>query len=211
MISTMFGGLSRRGLYLITPDLVDTAVLVARLRVALGGRPALVQYRNKVLQGDAATEQAAQVVALCREAGVQCVVNDCVERALAVDADGVHLGRHDGDLSGVRRRIGSGRMLGVSCYDDFGRAEDAVAVGADYVAFGAMFPSRTKPDAVAAPVPLLTRARELGVAVAAIGGITLDNAAPLVDAGADLLAVISDVFEATDPAARAAGYRALYD
>ncbi|HRP74803.1 MAG TPA: thiamine phosphate synthase [Rhodocyclaceae bacterium] len=201
-----------RGLYLITPDCADSGRLLALIEAAVAGGPALLQYRNKLARTEAQRRrEASQIAQLCRAAGVGLIVNDSVALALDVDADGVHIGREDGDPVSVRRTLGPDRLLGVSCYDDWSRACAAVAAGADYVAFGAMFPSRTKPAAVRAPIELVRRARsELGVAVATIGGITLDNASELVDAGADLVAVISDVFDAPDPAARATAYRMLF-
>lgn len=200
-----------RGLYLITPDDADDSRLYARVRAALAGGAALLQYRNKALAGARQQAQAAAVLALCRAAGVPMVVNDSVELAHAIGADGVHLGRDDGDVAGARERLGAAAIIGVSCYDEWWRAEAGARAGADYVAFGAMFDSPTKPAAVRAPLALLQRARdELGVAVAAIGGITVANAAALLDAGADLLAVISDVFGAADASARAAAYGALF-
>lgn len=201
-----------RGLYLVTPDCRDTGELLARLQDALSGHPAVVQYRNKLAGGEVRREQAAAAAALAHAAGALFIVNDSVELALDVGADGVHLGREDGDIAAARAAIGPGRILGVSCYDEWARAEEAVAAGADYVAFGAMFSSTVKPEAVQAPLELVRRAKaELNVPVCCIGGITLDNAPELVAAGADLLAVISDVFKAPDPAARAAAIQALYD
>lgn len=200
-----------RGLYLVTPDEVDTARLLARVRQVLAVRPALLQYRNKCLDAAGRRAQATAVLALCRAAGVPMVVNDSVELALDIAADGVHLGRDDGDPAAARARLGAGRILGVSCYDQWARAVAGAQAGADYLAFGAMFTSPTKPAAVRAPLDLLGRARrELGRPVAAIGGITAENAGVLVAAGADLLAVISDVFAAADPAARAAAYAAAF-
>jgi thiamine-phosphate pyrophosphorylase len=201
-----------RGLYLVTPDTADSASLLAGVEAALAGRPALLQYRSKQPDALLRREQAREIRALCRRAGVPFIVNDSLELALAVDADGVHLGRDDGDLAGARQALGARGILGVTCYNEWPRAQAAVAAGADYVAFGAVFASATKPAAVHAPLDLFTRARrEFGVGLAAIGGITLDNAAEVVAAGADLLAVISDVFDAPDPGARAAGYAALFD
>jgi thiamine-phosphate pyrophosphorylase len=200
-----------RGLYLVTPDTADSVALLAGVERALAGRPALLQYRSK--QPDAALQrrQAEAVARLCRMAGVPFIVNDSLELALATGADGVHLGRDDGDLHAARAALGPGRILGVTCYNEWGRAEEGIAAGADYVAFGAVFSSPTKPAAVHAPLELLTRARhELRVPVAAIGGITLDNAPRAIAAGADLLAVISDVFDDPDPGGRAAAYRAAF-
>ena len=200
-----------RGLYLITPDTADSAALLAGVRSALAGRPALLQYRSKHADGGLRREQAAAIAALCREAGVPFIVNDSLELALAVGADGVHLGRDDGELRAARAALGPERILGVTCYNDWARAEEGAAAGADYVAFGAVFASPTKPAAVHAPLDLLTRARrELKLPVAAIGGITLDNAPLAITAGADLLAVISDVFDDPDPRGRAAAYGAAF-
>lgn len=200
------------GLYLVTPDWDDTARLLQAVEAALVGHPAMLQYRNKTADAPRRLAQALGLRAACRQAGVPFIVNDDLELALHVDADGVHLGRDDGALDAARARLGPGRILGVTCYNELARAGEAVGLGADYVAFGAMYPSPTKPQAVAATPALLSAARaQFGVPVAAIGGITLDNAAPLIAAGADLLAVVSDVFMAADVTARAAAYRALFD
>ena len=202
----------RRGLYLVTPDWTDTGRLVAMLPVLLATRPALLQYRNKLADAALRRVQVAGLLPLCRAAGVPLVINDDLALALECGADGVHLGRDDGDLAAARAALGPHRLLGVSCYAEWPRAEAAAAAGADYLAFGAMFPSSTKPSAPPAPLALLGRAKAaFGRPVAAIGGITVDNAPLLRAAGADLLAVISDVFSAPDPAARAAAYGRLFD
>ncbi|MDD3352126.1 thiamine phosphate synthase [Zoogloea sp.] len=201
----------KRGLYLVTPDWNDTEALLEALRILLPEAPAVVQYRNKLAAPAHKATQARALLAPCRAAGIPLLINDDLDLALAIDADGVHLGRDDGDLVRARRMLGPRRILGVSCYGEWARAEAGVAAGADYVAFGALFPSPTKPQAPRATPDLLTRAKAgLGVPVAAIGGITLDNAPALIAAGADLLAVISDVFSAPGPAARAAAYRELF-
>jgi thiamine-phosphate pyrophosphorylase len=188
-----------RGLYAITPE----PLLLKDVELALEGGATLLQYRRK--QRDVA--EAREVVALARRYHVPVIVNDDIELALEVDAGGAHLGRDDGDLAGARKRLGA-RILGASCYNSLEAARAAVRAGADYVAFGSVFPSPTKPAAVRAPLKLF--AEGLGVPLAAIGGITLDNAKDLIDAGADLLAVISDLFEAPDIARRAAEYRKLF-
>ena len=200
-----------RGLYLVTPDDPDSASLAGRCAQALRGSPALLQYRSKLADRALRREQARALLPLCRDAGVPLVINDDLAMALEIGAGGVHLGREDGDVAAARAALGEDRLLGVSCYDDFELARAACRAGADYVAFGAIYPSPTKPHATRAPLELLSRARdELCVPVAAIGGITHDNARAVVDAGASLLAVISDVFERPDPAARAGAYRALF-
>lgn len=204
--------MSLRGLYLVTPELADTDALLGAVACVLSARPAIVQYRSKLVDPALRREQASGLLALCRQARIPLVINDDLALALEIGADGAHLGRDDGDLAGARKALGPARILGASCYGEWARAEAAVAAGVDYVAFGAMFPSSTKPQAPLAPLEMLTRAKaEFGLPVAAIGGITLDNAPLLIAAGADLPAVISDVFSAPDPAARAAAYAGLFD
>lgn len=202
------------GLYAITPDSADSAALLARVRQALeAGGPAplaAVQYRNKTAVATQREREARALCALCRTHRVPFIVNDDLALALAVGADGVHLGRDDGDLRAARVAMGS-RLVGASCYDSFERARAAVAAGADHVAFGSVFASATKPDAVRAPLSLFSRARVLGVPLVAIGGITLENAPEVIAAGADCVAVISDLFEAPDIAARARAYARLFN
>ena len=196
-----------RGLYAITPDIADTAELVRRVEQALKAGVALLQYRNKAISKDKRLLQAKQLAPLARGYGVPFIVNDDVEIALAVGANGAHLGKDDGELAAARAKL-PGKILGASCYADLDKARAAVRAGADYVAFGSVFPSPTKPDAVRAPLSLFGHA--LGVPLCAIGGITIENAPQLVAAGASLLAVISDLFEAPDIAARAGQYRRLF-
>ncbi|HWI35652.1 MAG TPA: thiamine phosphate synthase [Burkholderiales bacterium] len=188
-----------RGLYAITPDGVDPA----KVRLALEGGIALLQYRNKRRDRD----HGAAIVEMAKAYGVPVIVNDDIDLALELGAQGAHLGRDDGDLKAARQKLG-GRLLGASCYNDVRLARAAVAEGADYVAFGSVFASPTKPGAVRAPLSLF--GDSLGVPLCAIGGITLQNAREVIKAGADLLAVISDLFEATDIRARAADYGKLF-
>jgi len=199
------------GLYAVTPDLPDTTELLRRVGQALPGGVQLLQYRNKPAAAALRREQAGALLALCRAQGVPLVINDDLQLALEIGADGAHLGREDGDLAAARAALGPGKLLGISCYDDIGRAREAKRVGADYVAFGSFFASPTKPAAVRAPLTLLGAAKAgLGLPVCAIGGITLQNAPQLIAAGADLLAVITDLFEAPDIRARAAAYTSLF-
>lgn len=199
----------QRGLYLLTPDEPDPGRLLARVLPLLGAA-ACVQLRNK--RADAATLRAMgrRLHAACRDAGVPLVVNDDPALAAELGADGVHLGEHDGDLRGARALLGEAAIIGVSCYDSLPRARDAVAEGADYVAFGAFFPSPTKPNARRADVDLLRASATLGRPRVAIGGITPENARDLVAAGADLIAVISGVFDAPDPLAAARAYSSAF-
>ncbi|MEO6929287.1 MAG: thiamine phosphate synthase [Casimicrobiaceae bacterium] len=183
-----------RGLYAVTPDLADTAELVARVRAAIDGGATVIQYRNKAASGELRSEQALALLHVCaRRAAL--IVNDDAALAARIGADGVHVGEHDGNVAAARAIVGGRAIIGVSCYDAFDTALAAVDAGADYVAFGGFFPSRTKPGARHAELSLLRRAQALPVPVVAIGGITLANAATLVDAGADALAVISAVFD----------------
>lgn len=201
-----------RGLYAITPDGLGEADLMARVEAALKGGTGIVQYRDKTSPISRQADVARKLRALCRTFGALLIINDDVALALSVDADGVHLGTDDGDLAAARRLLGPDKLLGASCYADFDRARTAAAAGADYVAFGAVFASPTKPHAVRADLSLFGRCRrELRLPACAIGGITLDNAAPVVTAGADMLAIISDLFEARDIEARARAYMPLFE
>ncbi|UHQ24133.1 thiamine phosphate synthase [Lysobacter sp. 5GHs7-4] len=201
----------RRGVYAITPDETDDARLLARVDAVLGAGAVWLQYRNKAADAATRERQATALLPLCRRYGVPLIVNDDWRLAARIGADGAHLGEDDGDVAAARQALGTGAILGVSCYDQGALARDAVAAGADYVAFGAFFPSPTKPHARRASLQLLRDAAPLAVPRVAIGGITPDNAPALVAAGADLLAVISGVFDAPDPAAAVRAYRACFD
>lgn len=188
-----------KGLYAVTPDERDTAELVRKVRLALQGGAGIVQYRNKTANAALRLEQAGVLRALTREFSVPLIVNDDAWLASQIDADGVHQGGTDGSVAEARRVLGSGKYVGVSCYNQLQLARDAVGQGADYVAFGSFFASTVKPDAVAAAPELLQQARrELAVPLVAIGGITVNNGARLITAGAHALAVISALFAAAD-------------
>lgn len=200
-----------RGLYAITPESRDTERLVALARQCLEGGAALLQYRGKEAPAGLALTQARQLAALCRAHGAVFIVNDSIELALAVQADGVHLGREDEDARHARIVFPEG-ILGVSCYADPQAAAAAAKAGADYVAIGSVFPSSTKPAAPLAPLEAVARARAAsGLPVAAIGGITPENAAEAIAAGADMVAVISAVFAAPDVRAAARAFARLFD
>lgn len=200
--------LTRRGLYAITdgprPD------LLAAVKAALRGGAAVLQYRDKTADSARRAFEARALRELCARHEVPFIVNDDVDLALASGADGVHLGEDDGDVAAARARLGTGAIVGVSCYDSLARARQLAAAGADYLAFGAFFPSPTKPNARRATLDLLREAKPLGLPLVAIGGITPDNAQPLIDAGADFLAVISGVFATPDPCASAERYKKLF-
>jgi thiamine-phosphate pyrophosphorylase len=202
----------RRGLYAVTPEIDDTGRLLALVDAALSGGAVMLQYRHKGNDANLRRTQSAALAQRCRAAGVPLIINDDPLLAREVQASGVHLGRDDASVAEARAIL-PGAIVGVSCYDDFSRAERAADAGADYIAFGSFFPSATKPDAVRAGCALLSRARGLRPqpAIVAIGGITPANAAALVEAGCDLLAVIQSLFGAPDPAAVAREFRRLYE
>ena len=200
-----------RGLYAITPEYADGARLLAELEAALAGGCRIVQYRDKTSTMTERVIRAHALRDLTRRYGAKLLINDDIALCFLVRADGVHLGKDDGNLMAARAILGSSRILGASCYADFAMAETADAAGVDYVAFGAVYPSPTKPEAALAPKDLFFDAKiRLTAASCAIGGITLDNAPPLIAAGADLLAVITDLFSAPDISARAAAYQRLF-
>jgi thiamine-phosphate pyrophosphorylase len=187
------------GLYAITPEETDTAELLRKVRLALSGGARILQYRNKAADAAVRLKQAEALRELTREFAVPLIINDDAALAQRVDADGVHLGGEDGSVPDARALLGGGRLIGVSCYNRLVLAHEAVRQGADYVAFGSFFASTVKPQAVSATPELLRQARrELPVPVVAIGGITAQNGAQLLEAGADALAVISAVFSAPD-------------
>lgn len=200
----------RRGLYAITPDEPSTPRLLSRVEPVLAGGIACLQYRNKVADAALRVDQARALHALCMIAGVPLIINDDVALCEAVGASGVHLGGDDGDPASARIRLGVDAIIGVSCYDSLQRARAAADAGASYVAFGAFHPSPTKPGARRADPALLADSASLGLPRVAIGGITPANAPALVAAGADLIAVISGVFDAPDPAAAVHAYLSAF-
>jgi thiamine-phosphate pyrophosphorylase len=199
------------GLYAITPDLPDTPKLLHKVRLALQGDARVLQYRNKVAAAALKLQQAQALRHLTREFGITFIVNDDPLLAAQVDADGVHLGAEDGGVVAARTLLGHAKIIGVSCYNRAPLALAAAQQGADYVALGAFFPSSVKPEAVEADVTLLQKVRsELSLPIVAIGGITQQNGAALIDAGADALAVISALWDAPDIEASAHQFSTLF-
>ena len=210
-----------RGLYAITPETLDLSKLIEQVRHAIAGGATVVQYRSK-LNVDIARKQAEALRAVTRETGTIFIVNDNCDLALSVGADGVHIGRDDGDvnaISRIRDKYATGFpagpsvsfIIGVSCYNELARAETAVAAGADYVAFGSFFPSLTKPTAAHADVALIREAKaSFAVPIVAIGGITVENAQQLISANVDAVAVITDLFDADDIELRARQFTNLF-
>ncbi len=181
------------GLYALTPDCADDDWLAGAVAAAIRGGASAVQYRNKVLDAVARLRQAQRLAEVCRAGGALFIVNDSVELARAVQADGVHLGREDAEPSLARAALGPAAIIGVSCYDSLERAL-ALREWADYCAFGSVFPSVTKPDAVRAPLALFGQARAAGLYPVAIGGIDAGNVAAVTGAGAAAAAVITAAF-----------------
>jgi thiamine-phosphate pyrophosphorylase len=200
-----------RGLYAITPEARDSAWLVARVAECIDGGAAVVQYRAKEAAPALALEQARLIAQLCRARRVPLIVNDSVELAIAVGAQGVHLGREDADVRSARAAFRDA-IIGVSCYDEPRLARTAAEAGADYVAIGSVFASRTKPGARRAPLDSLAAAAgNSGLPVAAIGGITLENAPRAIAAGADMVAVITALFDTADVRAAARSFARLFE
>jgi thiamine-phosphate pyrophosphorylase len=200
------------GLYAIADtQYLDDARLLAAVGEAIAGGARVIQYRDKSHDLPARLAQAKKIAALCRQNGALFIINDDVELAKQAAADGVHLGREDASLAQARAQLGPEAIIGVSCYNDLARAVKAQTEGADYVAFGSFFPSRTKPQAVRAGLELLCAAKQkLHIPVVAIGGITHENGAHLLAAGADALAVIEGVFGQDDIRAAAQRYARLF-
>lgn len=201
----------RRGLYAITPDEADTPRLLERVRTVLESGAAALQYRNKSADPALRNAQAVALLPLCAAHRVPLIINDDWRLAARVGADGAHLGDEDGEVAEARAALGPTAIIGVSCYDDASRAHRGAAQGASYIAFGAFHPSPTKPHARRAGPSLLAATAGLGLPRVAIGGITPENARPIVAAGADLIAVISGVFDAPDPAAAVRAYLAAFE
>lgn len=201
-----------RGLYLIADTgWLAPGRLVAAVESALDGGGALVQYRNKQELTAVRRGELRRLLELCRCRGVPLIVNDDIALARELGADGVHLGCDDTPIGTARRALGNRMIIGASCYNRLDHACAAARDGADYAAFGSFFPSPTKPDATAADAALLRQARSgLAIPLAAIGGITPENGAALLAAGADMLAVASGVFAAADPAGAAHRYQRLF-
>ena len=202
-----------RGLYAITDaSLQAPEQLAENVSLAIDGGAALVQYRDKSANARLRLRQANALADVCRARGVTLIINDDVELAGSCGAHGVHLGKDDADLLSARSLLGSGAIIGVSCYNDLSLARQAAGLGADYVAFGRFFPSQTKPGAIQASPDLIRQARqELSLPIAAIGGITPGNAGQLIDAGADMLAVVTGIFATADVQRAAADFSVFFE
>ncbi len=200
------------GLYAIADtQYLDDAHLLPAVSEAIVGGARVIQYRDKKHIAEKRIQQAKGLAALCRQHGVLFIINDDVMLAKETQANGVHLGREDAAIAQARKQLGSRAIIGVSCYNELARAETAQSQGADYIAFGRFFPSRTKPQAMQANLDLLREAKKkLRIPIVAIGGITPENGAALIAAGADALAVIEGVFGQADVRAAAERYARLF-
>lgn len=188
-----------KGVYAITPDEKNTNLLLTKVEATLQGGARILQYRNKLANHKLQTQQARELLSLCRQYHVPFIINDSVELCLKLDADGVHLGLDDGNIAEVREGLGADKILGASCYNHFDLAMQAQQAGASYVAFGACFASNTKPNASVANLELFEQAKaKLHIPTVAIGGITLANASLVIDAGASSIAMINAIFNTDD-------------
>jgi thiamine-phosphate pyrophosphorylase len=200
-----------KGLYAITPDEPNTEELLRKVRLVLQGGASVLQYRNKVANPELKKHQAHVLRQLAKDFDCTYLVNDDVQLAAQVDADGVHLGGDDESVAAARALLGKSKIIGMSCYNRLTLAHQAAKQGVDYIAFGAFFPSGVKPDAVRAEVKMLQMARnELNLPIVAIGGITQQNGAELIGAGADALAVISALWNASNIRASAQEFSILF-
>ncbi len=199
-----------RGLYLLTPEENDPGRLLALVEPLLGEGVAVLQLRNKSADRILRRRLLASLLPACQAHGIPLLVNDDWRLAAELGAAGAHLGEQDGSLAEARRELGEQAILGASCYDDPTRAGRARDAGASYAAFGAFFPSVTKPDARRAPLSVLHRVTADRLPTVAIGGITADNGRLLIDAGADYLAVLDAVFGAADPVIAVRALRRLF-
>jgi thiamine-phosphate pyrophosphorylase len=200
-----------RGLYLVTPNWDDTDRLLDVTEQALRAGAALIQYRHKDAGPDLRRAQASALLALCRRHGRPLVINDHVTLCAELDADGVHVGGLDASVAAVRDVVGPDKIVGASCYGDLDLARQAQGAGASYVAFGGFYPSTVKKYAVTtAPDIILEAKATLSVPVVVIGGMTTENARPLVARGADMVAAITSVVLAPDPYSAAREFAGLF-
>jgi len=202
-----------RGLYAITDStLISEEKLRDTVEQAIQGGARIVQYRDKSQDSTKRFEQAQILCALCQKYAIPLIINDDIALAQRVSADGVHLGKEDGNIASARRILGDSAIIGVSCYNQFTLAKKAEKNGANYVAFGRFFSSSTKPLAVQASIDLLIQAKQsLTIPIVAIGGITVENAQSLVESGADCLAVIQGLFGQANVKSAAQSFSKLFE
>ena len=205
--------LPEHGLYAITDSRnLTTAELIAKTALILQSGANMLQYRNKTDNLHNREYQALQLQQLCHDYSVPFIINDDLKLAQKINADGIHLGRDDQTCEIARKILGPECIIGISCYNKIKLALAAELSGATYIAFGAFFPTTSKPDTSVATTALLSQARQqLNLPIVAIGGITPENGKKLVQAGADFLAVISGIYEAPDPALATRAFLNLFN
>lgn len=200
-----------KGLYLVTPDWDDTQKLLRATEAGLRGGAALIQYRHKTASPELRREQAVELQSLCRQYGRPFVINDHLDLCMAIDADGIHVGGTDASVAEARKAVGPAKIVGASCYGTLQLAQDAQAAGASYVAFGGFYPSRVKKYDFKTPPDIVAQAKQsVSLPSVVIGGMTRENAAPLVALGADMVAVISSVYMVDDPESAAREFCNLF-
>ncbi len=200
------------GLYLVTPDWDDTDRLLHVTQQALLGGAVLVQYRHKTASDSLRLLQAQKLQTLCRHYQVPFIVNDHLDLCLALDADGIHVGGTDASVAEMRAALGPDKIVGASCYGDLSLAHAAQLAGASYVAFGGFYLSRVKKYPVTTPFGLVSTAcTAISLPNVVIGGMTVENCQPLVEAGAHMVAAISSIYLAPDPQAAARAFTNLLE
>ncbi len=197
------------GLYAITQNNNKSAEqTIAEVTAAIKGGAVVIQYRNKIQNDYVAL--AIDILVICRKHQVPLIINDDIDLAERIGADGLHMGRDDGDLTQARQRMGNAFLIGISCYDSLAQAIAAENNGATYVAFGRFFASGSKPLAAPADIDTLRKAKKrIHIPIVAIGGILPENGAQLLHAGANMLAVIGGVFD-KNPEQSAQSYLPLF-
>lgn len=199
------------GLYLVTPDWDDTERLLSVSEQALQGGATLLQYRHKTAGPELRRTQAIALQALCRRYARPFIINDYVELCMELNADGIHVGGTDAAVAAVRAAVGPDKIVGASCYGSLQLARDAHLAGASYVAYGGFYPSRVKKYPLTTSIDILAQSKaEIPLPSVVIGGMTQQNSAPLVAAGADMVAAISSVYLADDPQAAARAFADLF-
>ncbi len=202
------------GLYGVTDSQLqpDDRILIETVEQALMGGMKVLQYRDKSLDSGKRIRQAGALKVLCHQYQAMLIINDDIELALDVEADGVHLGQQDESLAYARERLGDYAIIGSSCENSLEKAKTAVEQGANYIAFGKFFPSRTKPDAKNAELSVLSEARQMfDLPIVAIGGITMENASDVITAGADMVAVVNNLFAAQNIRERSQNFMTLFN
>lgn len=199
------------GLYAITPDLENTNDLLNKVQQALEGRVQLIQYRNKLANEILRRKQAKLLLQLCREYGIPLIINDHLDLAIEIDADGLHAGQDDISVTKARNQFGQDKIIGASCYNNLDLAVQAEKEGADYVAFGAFFSSLTKPNTISVTMDLVDQAKKrISLPIVAIGGIKLANARTVIQGGCAAVAVCNDLFHTENIKATATQYSQLF-